>query len=980
MEESALANLSQFRRRQSAFMRDVLRPDGITAITGDIERFMDELAAFGRKLSSDDDRASAQNILDYWSASLAGTGEIHRPRKPVRLQPFAPNAAPDADGLAPAFPQGNPFRNIAANCRRDGTRLPGREDAIRAVLAILDSRALVFVIGLSNSGRSALVDAGVLWQIENSERPAAVFRITTPAPDPLAALAACVPGATASEIAASPQQFRTRFDIACGERRGVLAVDNIEELFTGCGDQAAREAFAAAVAALCIPGADGRRNDAILVLRDEWAEQVLTLKAFAPFANTSRFTPPPPTAAELQRAIEFSAASVGVTFEPGVVADLARELQGDVGALSLMQFMLMQLWQMSSGGRITWDAYRKLGRPYDALTRVAEATYEALGLEDQNATREMFLALTRPSLDDPGAGTVRSRRESRAALEERAGSKAVAAFEEAGLLHANSAFGTDDVITVIHDALMYRWDRLVGWLVDERRRSERRTTLVAAAQLWQSSGRRLGYLITDQASLDEARQYASGAPELSDLIATSEAYLRRQRLVRRTSIGVLVSLAFLLVPASAPWWYPPLNLQWNFWRTRDQVNTIIAGDNSYTVSPENLKVSPGKIMALRQLAFENEGKYITARLKGYTITDLVLADQSLDFALDFDGATLKRPYMQRLKGKELTAPVKATFSHTIIEDGRFFGANLTEAKFNDCRLLSTKRGQYGYTSFAGAILVRADFSRCFIDNASFANADLRDAKFVKADFAGSTDFTGANLTGAIFIESTIQNADFTDADLTNTDFSQSSLPLETDSFTTTWWLANWGKRSITPKAYDRDLASKGSRYKIETLRLDLELMRARELAHADPPLLDKVTSINKLGTALNNWAWHQATYGVQLARAREVAVEARELIFSPVISDTLGYIDLQLGRLHDAARDYDFIRDAGSEDIAPSARYHYALVLAGLGRCDEAQKLIEGITSEKGELIYSPTHERVLVPVPAPDPCPLVSKILGRQD
>ncbi|MBZ9683340.1 pentapeptide repeat-containing protein [Mesorhizobium sp. CO1-1-2] len=989
MEESSadlLGGLSDVARRNRELMRLSRRREAFDTAEPEIRIFIDEVVAVGTRLGGEDERASAQNMLDYWYSRFSVLDEKRWLRERPVLRPYQPGDSQKVLAEKVAG-RGNPFRSLGAIWRARDARLPGREDAIGETLELIEKSGIVFVVGAPGTGRSALVDGGVLWQLEHSSEPRCVFRANALGADPLAALAGCVPGVTTSEIAASPQQFRARFDIACGDSRGVLAVDNVEELFTGCGDQTKREAFAAAVAALCVPGADGRRNDAILILRDEWAKQVLALKAFAPFANTSRFTPPPPTASELQRAIELSAAPVGVTFEPGVVADLARELQGDIGAMALLQFMLMQLWQMSAGGRITWESYRKLGRPYDALTRVAEVTYAALGPEDQNAAHKMFLALTRPSLDDPGAGTVRSRRESRAVLEERGAGNALAAFEQAGLLHASSAFGTNDTITVVHDALMYRWDRLVSWLVDERRGTERRTTLVAAARLWQSSGRRPGYLITDQASVDEARQYASGAPELIDLIAASDAYVGRQRFLRRTSIGVLAGLVVLLVLASIPWWYPPLNGEYNYFKTRSLVQTFIAKDSSNAFNKDDPKVSPEKIKQLRQLAKENQDRHMTGRLAGYTINDLVLTNQALDFALDFSEATLKRPYMQRLKGKDPTAPVKATFSGATIEDGRFFGSLLVEAKFgdieaksSDCRLLSTLRGDYGKTSFAEAILVRADFSGCFIDNVSFENADLRDAKFVNTDFAGSVDFSGANLTGATFKGSKIQKAVFAGADLTNTDFSQSSLPLFTDSLTTTWWLASWGKRSIAPIAYNRDLASVGRRYISENLRLDLEVEQARALAN-DPPSFEKRTRTNKLGTALNEWAWLQATYGVQLEKARGFAAEAWELHGSQdlVIGDTLGYIDLQMGRLQDAERDYSFIGDAAIEGIVPSARYHYALVLAGLGRCDEAQKLIKGITSE-GELIYSPTHERVLVPVPIPDPCPLVSKSLDRHN
>jgi uncharacterized protein YjbI with pentapeptide repeats len=517
---------------------------------------------------------------------------------------------------------------------------------------------------------------------------------------------------------------------------------------------------------------------------------------------------------------------------------------------------------------------------------------------------------------------------------------------------------------------------------EARRQVHEQVRIKALARQWLLSGKEDGYLLSGRA-LADAEDYEGKDPEIAAFMSASRQNARNLRKARWHKFATV--LLALVIVGTGSLWFPALIRFLAKLETRGQVAAI-------TTDNVTNDVVPAQLAALRELAEKNvepdadafddiigrlmgrvKGR-LDHRLDGLTLPHLVLTNQSLDFPLDFSGSVLKRPWMQRLKGKEPTAPVEADFTDAVIEDGRFVGANLTGASFNGCKLLSTFRGDYARTTFALASLARADFSGCFIDKVNFANADLQDTSFNNAHITRDTDFTNAKLTGASFLNATIEDPNFKNADLTNADFSESSIPLHIDSLETTWWLANWGKRTIDPLAYDRDLATRGDRYQASSVALDLKVQQARELVRQG-----REASMGDLVTALNDWAWLQAIYGVRLEDARKAAAEAIDLVKAkdPVISDTIGYIDLQLGRLRDAAIAYDFIKP-GDVGVAPSARYRYALVLAGLGRCDEAQQFINGLRSDSGELIYSPTHERVLVPALSTDACPEVGKTLGR--
>jgi len=104
----------------------------------------------------------------------------------------------------------------------------------------------------------------------------------------------------------------------------------------------------------------------------------------------------------------------------------------------------------------------------------------------------------------------------------------------------------------------------------------------------------------------------------------------------------------------------------------------------------------------------------------------------------------------------------ALFSGLELEGISFDGSDLQGSDFTDADLY----GAYlANSSFDSCIFVRADLRHSFIHNVSFANADLRGARFSLSEMKGRThlykvNFTnakldGANFTGAIYDAMTI---------------------------------------------------------------------------------------------------------------------------------------------------------------------------------------------------------------------------------
>ena len=64
---------------------------------------------------------------------------------------------------------------------------------------------------------------------------------------------------------------------------------------------------------------------------------------------------------ELREAIERPARGTGVTFEPGLVDRILRDLGDSANPLPLMQMLLNRLWQDRRQGYITHESYARLG-------------------------------------------------------------------------------------------------------------------------------------------------------------------------------------------------------------------------------------------------------------------------------------------------------------------------------------------------------------------------------------------------------------------------------------------------------------------------------------------------------------------------------------------------------------------------------------------------------------------------------------------
>ncbi len=409
---------------------------------------------------------------------------------------------------APPAPGEPPFKGLQSFAEADADLFFGREQLtaslvrrLRAALTPDEARApLLIVVGASGSGKSSLVRAGLIPALRRGEPladgslpPADAahwpVHVITPTARPLDALAANLArdaGATtaaalAHDLAGDPRALGryVRQLLHTGDRPTarpssashlLLVVDQFEELFTACRDQAARQAFVDNLLAAAPPAI------VVLTLRADFYAPCAQFPALRQALETSQVYIGPMSQDELRRAITEPARRAGWEFERGLVDLILRDVGDEPGALPLLSHALLETWRHRRGRVMTLESYAESGGVRGAIAKTAETVYGSLPPEQQAIARHIFLRLV-----EPGEGTPDTRR--RAALSELGTDPATQAVLTT-LADARLVTIGEQTAEVAHEALIREWPTLQRWLDESRAGLRLHRRLTAAAQEW----------------------------------------------------------------------------------------------------------------------------------------------------------------------------------------------------------------------------------------------------------------------------------------------------------------------------------------------------------------------------------------------------------------------------------------------------------------------------------------------------------------
>ena len=508
------------------------------AILTDIEQLMHRGHETGAVLDNEDDRWTAQGLLDYWSSVLYRAGQVEPPD--TTLVEFDVSLAPELDDEL------CPYLGLEAFQAKNQHLFFGRQWLLEKLLNHLESHQLLVVMGSSGSGKSSVVLGGLLPHLVAGALPSSqdwlYYASLVPGADPLTALARRLKPDdvdAADWVSQQAKAFQsdsfhllkllTSEDSQLRDHRSVvLFVDQFEEVFTLCRNDAVRQAFVKNL--VNFVQADDRSNRLILTMRTDFESQLMCLPDLSALFERSHIRVTAMDASELRAAIVDPADLVGLKFEEGLVDALLGDVLGEPTALPLLQFTLLKLWDHRERNRVTWAAYRRLGGGREALARSADALYDGLILEEQVTMKRILLRMVRPGegLEVTSSRIPYSALFSTGEANDRV-ARVLRKLIDACLVRLTEGdMPSAAQVEVAHEALIRNWPRLVDWLEDERIRLRQRLRLTASAEQWEHTNRDSSALFSG-VLLEDARGYEDLNALETEFVQTSIQRVEKQK-------------------------------------------------------------------------------------------------------------------------------------------------------------------------------------------------------------------------------------------------------------------------------------------------------------------------------------------------------------------------------------------------------------------------------------------------------------------
>jgi energy-coupling factor transporter ATP-binding protein EcfA2/sugar lactone lactonase YvrE len=412
-----------------------------------------------------------------------------------------------------------PYKGLLAFTTQDAAFFFGREKFTQALVDAVQKRPFVAVIGNSGSGKSSVVYAGLIHQLE--KQGGWKFIIFRPKKDPFFEMVNAL-SSLEDKLEDIKQAKKYIKDLKTGDLtlkevfsftlerkfpndRFLIFVDQFEEVYTLCTEENERKNFIDQLLEVINAESETKSPNIVLVITlradfywhaiayqplgqvlDKWNHEIIL--AMNP--------------EELQAAIEKPAKEVNLTIQDGLTKTILNAVKSNPGELPLLEFCLKQLWEKQSNGQLTSAAYYEIGGVEKALANHAEEIYQKLHEDKQNRVKHIFTQLVRF-----GKNTEATRR---IATREQIGAENWLLVTE--LANARLVVtGRDEdkkqlTVEVVHEALIRGWERLREWMEEYEEFRKWQDRLCAEKDTWKNSAKDHGALLRG-ALLVEAEEW-----------------------------------------------------------------------------------------------------------------------------------------------------------------------------------------------------------------------------------------------------------------------------------------------------------------------------------------------------------------------------------------------------------------------------------------------------------------------------------------
>lgn len=389
--------------------------------------------------------------------------------------------------------QRNPFPGSRPFFSAEDQFFFGRDEAVSELLKILLKRRFVALVGASASGKTSLIQSGIIPALLSDMKEEWVPVFIRPGKRPLESLIRGFQKVFSKKISESDVHAFLRNTNSLGDfliEKGLgnynyfLVVDQFEELFTWPvvvkKRKSGRNADALPFINHLMELVEGEEPRIYLMLsiRSEFLDYCSNFRGLTEHLNKSKYLLPQMSQQDLKEAILEPLRVSGASVENGFEDYLLKELKDVEPQLPLLQNALKQTWnqwkrQGSADQPISLDDYRAAGSIRGGLSRDLENIYQSMEFYQKEICERIFKTIAFKT----GRQEAYSRRTTLGSIARIAKCsidrvlEVVEIFDKAGQPFLSNKLSetmtSETKIELPHESLINVWDRLLRWVDEE---------------------------------------------------------------------------------------------------------------------------------------------------------------------------------------------------------------------------------------------------------------------------------------------------------------------------------------------------------------------------------------------------------------------------------------------------------------------------------------------------------------------------------
>ncbi|ODV38090.1 nSTAND1 domain-containing NTPase [Microcystis aeruginosa] len=381
---------------------------------------------------------------------------------------------------------GSPYLGLRKFEVDDKDRFFGRDNWIIELTDYLNQKNVLLLLGASGSGKSSLVQAGLIPKLKDDFGANKLVNLTfVPDVNPFESFYGCLLANRYKQSQAKlAQAVKEETLIKVVERLKnnsdlwFIFIDQFEELFTRT-PKTERDIFIKSLIKLI------EKNDSlvkiVMTMRADFLDKLSPYPSLGKIHDQYSKMLTDMDESELRLAIAEPAARNGVIFEKGLINQIIADFYEQAGSLPLLQYTLDLLWQKDHIQErvLNIKIYQEIGGVTGALEKQADKIYSQFNEKQRKAAEEIFLELI--SLEGEKAV---SRRADKSSFEQEEMQKEVLYQLIDNRLLVSKGEDGKATVEVAHEALLRSWKVLQDLIREKEEIIVLRSRLYADAKQW----------------------------------------------------------------------------------------------------------------------------------------------------------------------------------------------------------------------------------------------------------------------------------------------------------------------------------------------------------------------------------------------------------------------------------------------------------------------------------------------------------------